>query len=535
MTLFSGAAARSEVVIEDVRQTDVTPFGFSIVWQTSEAATPSIEVFSDAAGTKGITGRLEVTPFPLWAGDPEIVDEYQQEEGKEAIRGQSRQLGLMKVGVHGCEPETTYYYRIQAKGAGGETATWPATGLASITTTLENAFVSDSKQLLITLVDSGESLDASGWEVTATAAETLFPISATVGDGAGVNQAFINLGRLFGTNARNWTPSGTKTVTLKIKGGASGPTEHSLSLDFSNEFFVATVYPVTVDVGVVIDSDGDGIPDPLENAGCTDPLDTDSDDDGIPDGVEDKDHDGKVDPVETDPCIADSDDDGISDGVEDANHDGVVNPGETDPRNADTDGDGYDDGEERAGGSDPLNRYSYPATITAHLREGFNLIAIPADVASLPDLKDWLSVFGDDTEIEALMAYDKTAGTFVTLIPGSASNESFILQGGEGLIVYASEDKDVQFTTALCPTFDLVRGINLVGVACAVGGDSAYDVLNALGSEHVTSVQRYSQEKGAFETAGFLENGQKAGIDFPIVPGEGYFLFMKQGVLDFRF
>ncbi|OJH42141.1 hypothetical protein BON30_02685 [Cystobacter ferrugineus] len=93
------------------------------------------------------------------------------------------------------------------------------------------------------------------------------------------------------------------------------------------------------------DTDGDGINDGIEDAngngtvdpGETDPLNTDSDGDGIKDGIEDKDHNGTVDPGETDPRNPDSDYGGVPDGIEDRNHDGIVDPGETDPRDASDD------------------------------------------------------------------------------------------------------------------------------------------------------------------------------------------------------
>ena len=109
-----------------------------------------------------------------------------------------------------------------------------------------------------------------------------------------------------------------------------------------------------------LDSDGDGIPDSLEETGCTNSIDADSDDDGIPDGVEDADKDGNVDENETDPCDSDTDDDGIQDGTESGytltdigpdTDQSFFQPDEdpdstTDPTDEDTDDDGFLDGEE---------------------------------------------------------------------------------------------------------------------------------------------------------------------------------------------
>jgi hypothetical protein len=199
----------------------------------------------------------------------------------------------------------------------------------------------------------------------------------------------------------------------------------------------------------------------------------------------------------------------------------------TNPFKADTDGDGYNDGEEVNAGTDPLSKTSYPAETAISLKPGFNLIAIPEDITSMPDLNEWLPIIGDHTEIEKVLVYDDQAGQFVTLIPGDPSNPSFILQGGEGLIVYAKQDKAITFTTVRCSPLDLTPGFNLVGFACPEDGYSAHQLLNDLGSEKVASIQRYSTEKGGFETAGFDLDGELVGVDFPIVPGEGYFIYRK--------
>ena len=194
---------------------------------------------------------------------------------------------------------------------------------------------------------------------------------------------------------------------------------------------------------------------------------------------------------------------------------------------ADPDDDGADNESEVIAGSNPFNADSYPGVTTVYFRPGFNLIAIPTEVVYQPDLRNWLPVLGDSSEIEKVMAYDNQVGKFITLIPGDPSNPSFMLQGSEGLIVYAKQDKEITFTSVLCSSIDLEPGFNLIGFACPANGYSAYQLLNDLGSENISSIQRYSTEKGAFETAGFDLDGQLVGIDFPIVPGEGYFVYRK--------
>jgi len=110
----------------------------------------------------------------------------------------------------------------------------------------------------------------------------------------------------------------------------------------------ATVDFVAATLGTADSSDSDGDPSTaVEDPTTVDVDDTaDSDGDDIPDYIEDPNDNGVVDPGETDPNDDDSDDDGITDGNEDADHDGVVDAGETDPSNPDSDGDGLQDGTE---------------------------------------------------------------------------------------------------------------------------------------------------------------------------------------------
>ena len=68
-----------------------------------------------------------------------------------------------------------------------------------------------------------------------------------------------------------------------------------------------------------------------------------------------EDSDGDEHVFDTDVIVVDFDGDGIDDDVEDANQNGIVDEGETDPREFDTDGDTYGDGLELEYGTDPTD------------------------------------------------------------------------------------------------------------------------------------------------------------------------------------
>ena len=104
-----------------------------------------------------------------------------------------------------------------------------------------------------------------------------------------------------------------------------------------------------------VDSDGDGLPDWVEQGLCTDPLNPDTDGDGLSDYLE-------VTVYFSDPCSPDGDGDGLRDGRELFNHQTDPNDEDTDddlltdadevemfltnPRDPDTDGDGISDFDE---------------------------------------------------------------------------------------------------------------------------------------------------------------------------------------------
>ena len=228
-------------------------------------------------------------------------------------------------------------------------------------------------------------------------------------------------------------------------------------------------------LGNALDSDNDGLYDYLENAGCTETFD------------------------------ADTDDDGISDGAEDANKNGIVDPGETNPCQKDTDGDGIQDGTE-LGITEPI-----------------------------PDPDGDEPLLGTDTSI---FITDKDPTTKTDPLDEDSDDDG-VSDGVEdanqnGAIDTGETDPSNPSSYPAQTTIHLKKGFNLIGIACPEDGYTAFQFLYDLTSENVSSIQRYATEKGGFETAGFGPDGQPMGVDFPIVSCEGYFVFMKQEVVDFR-
>jgi hypothetical protein len=143
---------------------------------------------------------------------------------------------------------------------------------------------------------------------------------------------------------------------------------------------------------IAADSDGDSVPDPIDNCPNTenlDQLDTDGDSEGDACDTDD-DNDGVPDTSDALPLdvseSVDTDGDGIGNNADtDDDNDGISDAQEaidgTDPLLSDTDGDGFSDGYEVSMGADPLDGDSFP-------RSGLNILLIKGalDIKKAKDL-----------------------------------------------------------------------------------------------------------------------------------------------------
>ena len=171
------------------------------------------------------------------------------------------------------------------------------------------------------------------------------------------------------------------------------------------------------------------------------------------------------------------------------------------------------------------------------LKRGFNLISAFTNTGDVPDAYTLLDLTdGNGNRIESVRRYDRVNGVVqeAHVNPdGTIGGDNFPIVPGEGLVVYAPVDMNIDVLQRACALFDLQKGINWSGTPCRPDRETAFSLLQALGEANVISIQRFNPSSGRFETAGFL-NGQIVGVDFPLEARGGYFIYMKNPLSGFR-
>lgn len=232
-------SASAQIVITNVETVNVTPSGFSVVAAVSHSVStilPTVSVFSDPNGVTNLAGQVGIEMYPLNSGAPAAVNSYQGLLSEAALRQSLLGLGLVYARVSPCAPGTTYYYQIAVTNAGGQSAVWPTNGqLASATTALENSFVLQSQQLLITVSASYPP----GSIITLATSNSASVLAAVVGDGAGNNQVFFNINDLIAAaGGTNYAPVGNQFFTAAVFNQAPIGPPQTYELTFSTNFSV---------------------------------------------------------------------------------------------------------------------------------------------------------------------------------------------------------------------------------------------------------------------------------------------------------
>ena len=262
--------ARAQLLLTNVQAVNVTPTSFSVIGGVSQsigsASNVAISVFSDPGGTSNLSGTVGIQLYPLNTGDPTATNKYATLLSENALAQDSLSLGLVYARISYCAPGTIYYYRVTVTGTNGQNAVWPVSGpLPEVTTAVQNGFVLDSQQLIVTL----NAANPPGSILTLSNTNTLSVIAAVVGDGTPTNQAFFNVNDLLAASGTtNFAPNGPQVFTATLLGAGSGIAQ-TYDLIFTNSFVVGTsnsgsigALAVSVSVGTdaVLDGGSGSVP-----------------------------------------------------------------------------------------------------------------------------------------------------------------------------------------------------------------------------------------------------------------------------------
>lgn len=261
--LFTLAWAGSVMAVPEtvsVRVTDVTTSSFSMVWMTDVPATPSIEMYSDAAMSNRLSDTSVVIPMP---------------DVPKEVAAAARTKGIMKVRVAGLAPHTPYYVRTVTvdpanPGSIGYSALQQVTTAAAVVPYKPAAdgslrgFANDLVSMKVYIRPSeSDAMPGKGDLVLLETPASPYPVSAFIGAGITAPEGVFDLNNLFGGDMISLALSGGEKVLLIIyRGGSLSTLSHYRRLPVNSDS-VSVKEPVK---GFFADVNLDGRVDELDFA-----------------------------------------------------------------------------------------------------------------------------------------------------------------------------------------------------------------------------------------------------------------------------
>lgn len=233
---LAAVAGHAQVTISSVRATNVGTTAFTVVWATSEVATPDLDIFTDAAGANEISATLGLEFFPVQAGDVSVVNDYAARTARRTLQGKTMLQQAVAVRVTGLAPDTPYWVRPRSFDSGGADNTAGPVPLLAARTAKLTSLVTDARLLSVRFTTPG----IEGAVAVLSGPAGTLPLSAVVGDSAPADTAVFPLSDLIyaatGTNAFFFGPTDI-TLFLLGKDAPVGATQHTIT--FGTQFIVA--------------------------------------------------------------------------------------------------------------------------------------------------------------------------------------------------------------------------------------------------------------------------------------------------------
>lgn len=205
-------SASANPTVESTEVGNVTTTGFSLCWESSEAARPRLRVFLDAAGTQEITAEVAIVYQALTAHQREVASTPETRTRNREVRQVMTDRLVFLARVSGLQPGTDYW--VEAAVLDPVDDSPDASALIPLTTASRATFLVESRQLV---VDVGGAGDLTGCVVGLSHANSPYPLLAVVGDGLTGSRAYFDLSHFLDASGETQlSPASGTTLELVV-------------------------------------------------------------------------------------------------------------------------------------------------------------------------------------------------------------------------------------------------------------------------------------------------------------------------------